>query len=131
METVIVTFVVFQTLITVSLPFSGASGLVAQGSTLPELLLAAAPVAVNVTARVGKAKAVFVGRGVCVGVSVGGRGVSVGTAAWVWATIVNAAATAVLCTSAAFMVGAAGAPQALMTIMMRMMQMKVESRFMF
>ena len=56
------TFVVFQTLITVSLPLVGASVLVEQGSTLLELLLAV--VAVNVTARVGRAKGVFVGRGV-------------------------------------------------------------------
>ena len=56
----------------------------------------------------------FVGKDVCVGVSVGGRGVAVGIAASVCATIVNALATAVFCTSAAAMVGGGGsAPQAL------------------
>ena len=49
----------------------------------------------------------FVGKDVCVGVSVG-------SAASVCATIVNAPATAVFCTSAAAMVGGGGsAPQAL------------------
>jgi hypothetical protein len=134
MDTVTVTLVEFQTLITVSLPLWGASGRVAQGSTLlPELLLAGAAVDVNVTltSSVGKAKGVFVGRGVCVGASVGGRAVLVGMAAWVCATIVNAAATAVLCTSAAFIVGAAGAPQALMIIMIAVITVRVANRFMF
>jgi hypothetical protein len=59
---------------------------------------------------VGLGSAVKVGRGVGLGVSVGGRGVLVGTAAWVSATIVNAAEIAVPCTSSGASVGAAGSP---------------------
>jgi hypothetical protein len=79
-------------------------------------LLTAAVVGEEMTvAEVGSGKGVSVGRGVCVGGSVGGKGVFVGMAACVCATIVNAAATAVFWTSTACMVGAAGAPQALMS----------------
>jgi hypothetical protein len=56
--------------------------------------------------------AVKVGKGVGLGVSVGGRGVAVGIAAWVMATTVHAAATAVLLTSAGAMVGVPCGPQA-------------------
>jgi hypothetical protein len=56
--------------------------------------------------------AVKVGKGVGLGVSVGGSGVAVGIAAWVMATTVHAAATAVLLTSAGAMVGVASGPQA-------------------
>jgi hypothetical protein len=42
-------------------------------------------------------------------VSVGGTGVFVGIAAWVWATMVNAAETAVAWTSSGLKVGSAGA----------------------
>jgi hypothetical protein len=61
---------------------------------------------------VGSDAGVFVGKGVCVGVSVGGNGVAVGIAACVWATIVNAAATAVDWTSATLIVGVASGPHA-------------------
>ena len=88
------TLVSFQTRIVVSRPLCGERGLVEQGSTV-ELPLTAAAVGEAGVARVGKDTGVMVGRGVWVGVSVGGRGVAVGTAAWVCATIVNAAATAV------------------------------------
>ena len=83
-------FVVFTTRIVVSLPGGSESTRVRQGSApeLPEPELtgavvgAAAPVeTVANVADVGKGNGVFVGRGVCVGVSVGGMGVSVGIAA--------------------------------------------------
>jgi hypothetical protein len=80
METVIATFVVFTTLITVSLPCLGASTLVAHGSP-PEPLLTGAVVDVRVMFKVGNGRGVSVGKGVCVGVSVGGKGVAVGMAA--------------------------------------------------
>jgi len=114
---------------TVSLPFSGLRILVAQGS-LPELLLTGTVVEVSVTLSVGRAKAVSVGRGVSVGISVGGRGVTVGTAAMVSATMVIAAACAVLCTSTGFIVGAAGAPQALRMRAVRTSTVRKEKRFM-
>jgi hypothetical protein len=79
-------------------------------------------------ADVGKGRGVFVGRGVCVGGSVGGSGVAVGMAACVSATMVNAAATAVFCTSTACMVGAAGAPHALMSMAITA-TVRVEKRF--
>ena len=79
-------------------------------------------------AEVGKGGAVFVGKGVCVGGSVGGSGVEVGIAACVCATMVNAAATAVFCTSTACIVGAAGAPQALMSMAITA-TVRVEKRF--
>lgn len=66
----------------VSRPFGAESTLVAQGSPPPELLLAAV-VGVRVNSSVGKGRDVFVAAGVSVGVSVGGRGVLVGIAAWV------------------------------------------------
>ena len=79
----------------------------------------------------GKASGVSVGNGVSVGVSVGGRGVLVGIAAWVCATIVNAAATAVFCTSTAFMVGGGGsAPQALMSTEAATRTVTIEKCFM-
>jgi hypothetical protein len=76
--------------------------------------------AVDTAARVGDARAVVtrvgtdvkVGNEVGVGVDVGGSGVAVGMAACVWATIVHAAATAVPCTSAGFIVGVACGPHA-------------------
>jgi len=80
METVTDTFVVFTTRITVSFPCVGESTRVAQGSP-PELLLTGAVVDVSVTFNVGKGNGVSVGRGVCVGASVGGGSVAVGTAA--------------------------------------------------
>jgi hypothetical protein len=56
--------------------------------------------------------------------------VAVGMAAWVWATMVMAAATAVFCTSAALMVGGGGsAPQALINIA-RTRVVRMERRFM-
>lgn len=69
-----------------------------------------AGVFVKVDSSVGRGTGVFVAAGVDVGVSVGGKGVLVGIAAWVSATIVNAAETAVDCTSATLRVGTAGSP---------------------
>jgi hypothetical protein len=105
----------------VSLPSGAESTLVAHGSPPELLLLTDAVVGEEMTADVadvGKGNGVFVGKGVCVGGSVGGSGVAVGMAACVSATMVNAAATAVFCTSTASMVGAAGAPHALMSMAM-------------
>jgi len=62
---------------------------------------------------VGSGIGVDVGGKVGTGVSVGGMGVAVGRAAWVSATIVQAAATAVPWTSAALRVGSGSGPQAL------------------
>lgn len=59
---------------------------------------------------VGVGDEVSVGRGVDVNVAVGGRDVSVGMAACVWAIMVNAAACAVPATSPAFRVGASCPP---------------------
>jgi hypothetical protein len=109
------TFVVLTTRITVSLPPGAERVLVEQGSTVAFPLPDTAAV-VGDTSSVGRATGVSVGRGVVVGVSVGGKGVAVGIAAWVWATIVNAAATAVDCTSTALTVGMGSAPQALITV---------------
>jgi hypothetical protein len=61
---------------------------------------------------VAVAVGVFVGGGVDVAVLVGGRGVSVGSACWVSATMVNAAACAVPATSAELSVGGCSAPHA-------------------
>src|SRR5215212_5927522 len=98
----------------VSLPSGAESTRVAHGS-VPELL----PLLLTDT---------VVGKGVCVGGSVGGSGVEVGIAACVCATMVNAAATAVFCTSTACIVGAAGAPQALMSMAITA-TVRVEKRF--
>jgi len=65
---------------------------------------------------VGEGTSVSVGNGVGSGVLVGGTGVLVGIAAWVSATMVNAAETAVACISSALIVGSAGVlPHALDT----------------
>src|SRR5574339_996823 len=77
-DTVIATFVVFTTLIFVSLPFSGESCLFAQGS--PPGVEVGGSVGARVTARVGGSSGVSVTAGVCVGVSVGGRGAFFGIA---------------------------------------------------
>ena len=61
---------------------------------------------------VGKGGGVSVGRAVGNVVSVGGTEVAVGMAAWVSATMVNAPASAVCCTSTGFAVGAACGAQA-------------------
>jgi hypothetical protein len=116
----------------VSFPSGAESTLVAHGSA-PELLLTDALVGEEITADVadvGKGNGVSVGKGVCVGGSVGGSGVAVGMDACVSATMVNAAATAVFCTSIACMVGAAGAPHALISIAIST-TVKVEERFIF
>ena len=78
---------------------------------------------------VGNTNGVFVAMGVCVGVSVGGRGVAVGTAASVCATMVEAAAMAVFCTSTGLAVGTGSAPQALMIKVITMSTVRVEKRF--
>ena len=62
-----------------------------------------------------KGGTVLVGNGVAVGSSVGGRGVAVGIAACVSATIVIAAPMAVPWTSAGDIVGVPGVPQAVRT----------------
>ena len=90
----------------------------------PELLVAAA--VVGDISSVGNTGCVFVGRGVCVEACVGGKGVSVGIAACVSAIFVKAAAIAVPCISAGLAVGAAGAPQALMSIAMAITTMRAE-----
>lgn len=110
----------------VSLPFGDESTLVAQGS--PPAVLAATGVKV---AWVGKDIGVFVGGNVGLAVSVGGKGVAVGTAACVSATMVNAAATAVNCTSAGSIVGTASAPQALMIMVNAATNEEIVKRFMF
>lgn len=116
----------------VSLPSGAESTRVAHGSVLEELLLLTeAVVGEEMTANVddvGRGSGVLVGNGVCVGGSVGGKGVEVGMAAWVCATMVKAAATAVFCTSAACIVGAAGVPHALMSRAMTT-TVRVEKRF--
>src|SRR6186997_2827814 len=80
-----------------------------QGSTvaLPLVVGAERAAVVAVTSSEGRATGVLVGKGVNVGMSVGGSGVAVGMAACVCATTVKAAATAVDCTASALMVGAA------------------------
>src|SRR5688572_18716341 len=120
---------------TVSFPRGDPSTLL-QGSPPPLPLVGAvvgasvAPrVGTSVVSSVGNGKGVFVARGVCVGASVGGRGVFVGTAAWVCATTVKAAATAVFCTSTGFAVGAAGAPQAVMIKVVAMTMVRAVKRF--
>ena len=61
----------------------------------------------------------------------GGSGVAVGIAAWVCATMVSAAATAVFCTSTAFIVGGGGsAPHALRINVATRIKVKIERRFM-
>src|SRR5688572_30423430 len=68
--------------------------------------VAAACVAVGrVSGKVGRASGVKVGNGVGLGTSVGGTNVAVGMACCVAATIVQAAATAVFCTSTGAIVG--------------------------
>ena len=59
------------------------------------------------------------------GISVGGKGVAVGMAAWVSATNVKAAATAVFCTSTALIVGVTSDPHALISVA----TIKIESVF--
>ena len=65
--------------------------------------------------RVGDGSRVSVGNGVRVGAIVGGNGVAVGMAACVCATMVNAAATAVFCTSRGSIVGVAAEPHELIS----------------
>jgi hypothetical protein len=86
-------------------------------------------VACNV-ADVGNETGVFVGGSVGLAVSVGGNGVEVGIAACVSATMVNAAATAVNCTSAALSVGGAAAPHALISIVIAVINEEIVKRFM-
>ena len=66
----------------------------------------------GVSSRVGAGKAVKVGRGVGLGISVGGIAVAVGMANCVMATIVHAEDTAVPSTSAGANVGVPCGPQA-------------------
>ena len=92
------------------------------------VLVTGAAVGVSVTSRVGRETGVSVGRGVSVGVSVGGMGVAVGMAAWVCATIVKAAATAVFWMSSGLTVGTGSAPQAPSSSARRIIG--IEKRFM-
>src|SRR5512142_179849 len=97
----------------------GPSGLAAMGAlhgSPPEPpVLDGAPVVGPVCGEVveidsvGSASNVGLGRGVGLGSGVGGTGVAVGTAAWVIATMVLAAATAEAWMSAGSAVGVAGA----------------------
>lgn len=121
----------FQILILVSLPFGDPSTLVAHGSPPGVLTTAAVVGVVSVASNVGNGKGVLVARGVCVGASVGGRGVAVGIASWVCATIVYAAAMAVFWTSTGLTVGTGSAPHALMIIAIATITVSVEKRFMF
>lgn len=93
-----VPFVSFESLIFVGCPVTSAASGLLQGSP-PVLLLEVAGMGVKVGMRaassVGEGTSVSVGVGEGTGVSVGGIGVLVGIAAWVWATMVKAAATAV------------------------------------
>src|SRR5215216_6404583 len=84
--------------------------LVAQGS--PPAVFVGTTVGI-VASSVGKATTASVGKGVLVGISVGGSSVAVGMASCVCATMVNAAASAVCWTSAAFTVGTGCALHAL------------------
>jgi hypothetical protein len=115
------TFVVLTIRITVDLPFGDQERIrVSQKygvAAPPPPLETAAGVAVACRAAVssvGKETGVFVAATVGLAVSVGGKGVSVGMAAFVSATIVCAAAMAVPCTSAGCAVGAGCAPHAAM-----------------
>ncbi|MCK7506396.1 MAG: hypothetical protein MZV70_21630 [Desulfobacterales bacterium] len=90
----------------------------------PELAETAVKVGTTANASsVGDGTGVSVGMGVGTGVLVGGTGVLAGIAAWVSATMVNAAATAVDWISCGLTVGSAGVPppHALMTIAMAVM----------
>ena len=81
---------------------------------------------------VGDGMGVSVGNGVGLAVSVGGRGVLVGIAACVSATIVNAAAIAVDWMSSALMAGSAVGcwpPQALNIMMTTVNSEKIDKRF--
>ena len=101
-----------------------------QGS-LPGLLTGAVVEVTCNVGRVGSGMGVSVGgNGVGLAVSVGGRCVEVGTAACVSATIVMAIATAVNCTSADSIVGAASAPHALMIKLMAITNEEIVKRFM-
>src|SRR5690349_19733836 len=93
---------------TVALPLAG--------TFVTERVGTDAPAVAMVGSSGGTAGAVSVGRGMLVGISVGGKGVAEGIASCVCATMVNAAASAVCCTSAGFTVGTAGAPHALIRI---------------
>jgi len=116
--------------IVVSLPFGDHERtLFAHGSPPALLTGAGVKVACNV-ADVGNAIGVFVGGSVGLAVSVGGNGVAVGIAACVSATMVNAAATAVNCTSAALIVGAAGAPHALIITVIAAINEEIAKCFM-
>lgn len=101
-----------------------------QGS-LPGLLTGAVVEVTCNVGRVGSGMGVSVGgNGVGLAVSVGGRGVEVGTAACVSATIVKAIATAVNCTSAGSIVGAASAAHALTIKVIAGTSEKILMRFM-
>ena len=107
---------VLTILILAGWPLGDSERILVKHGSPPAVLAAAAGVKVA-TCVCGNASAVFVGKGVCVGVSVGGSGVAVGIAASVCATSVNAPATAVFCTSTAAIVGGGGsAPHALTNV---------------
>jgi len=117
--------------IVVSLPFGDHERtLFAHGSPPALLTGAGVKVACTVPCNVGRGTEVFVGNSVGLAVSVGGNGVAVGIAACVSATIVNAAATAVNCTSAALIVGAAGAPHALIITVIAAINEEIAKCFM-
>lgn len=112
----------------VGLPFGADDRILLSQGSPPAAAVGGA--GVNETASVGDSTGVLVGGGVCVGGSVGGKGVAVGMAACVSATMVKAAATAVFCTSAGLIVGSGAAPQAVTIIEdMTMIMEKNFSRF--
>ena len=86
----------------------------------------------NEASGVGDGMGVSVGNGVGLDVSVGGKGVLVGIAACVWATMVNAAAMAVAWISSALIAGSAVVCcplQALNSMMTIVNSEKIEKRF--
>ena len=81
--------------------------------------------------KVGRGMKVLVGTGVFVRVAVGGNEVAVGMAAWVSATIVEAAEIAVTCRSTGLIVGTASgeAPHALTINVIASISVRIENRF--
>lgn len=114
---------------TVSRPRGLPNTLVLQGSAFG---FAVGGRGVGLIAAVGEAMGVSVKTGVNVKVAVGGSGVLVGIAACVCATMVDAAETAVPCTSCGLIVGTSGcpAPHALMIVVRRTVIARVLKNFM-
>lgn len=123
-------FVLFTSLIVVSLPLTMAPNGALQGSPL-DVCVGTEFTVGNEASMVGNGMGVSVGNGVGLSVSVGGRGVFVGIAACVSATMVNAADTAVDWISSALIAGSAGCPlQALISAMTTAVIVMIEKCFM-